>query len=196
VFVVQAKWAKLRRMGKRGAGRPSSSKANGATDAHQGFRVHRAFTIILGIVGGLMFAPLSLAWPLDLLRGGSVTDGAEVMIVVTAVGCTGLAFVARFIVRPRLVLTGDELHENRLFRSIAIPLSAVTSIDRVAGRIEGVKPKHVDTLYLFRGHPEKPWVVDLGFVDEPTKFMAALSTRCQATQGHYTPRNAPPWARG
>lgn len=160
------------------------------------FRVAQASAVIVGLVGGLIFLPPSLAWPLDILRGGSVTDGADVMGIVTGIGWTGLAIVVRHIVRPRLVLTGGELTENGFFLSRTIPLSEVTSIDRVEGREQRAKPIHVDTLYLFRGHPKKPWVIELGWVAKPSAFIAALRAECSVTYGQYTPQSAPPWARG
>ncbi|MDP1829521.1 MAG: hypothetical protein Q8L48_40010 [Archangium sp.] len=158
--------------------------------------MHRTFAILMGVVGGLIFLPPSIVWPLDLLRGGSVTDGADVLVKVTGVGWAGLALIVRFLIRPRLELTASELRENRLFFSTAIPLSALTSIERVAGRINTGKPSRVDQLYLFRAHPEKRWVIDLGFVDAPDTFMAALLGRVRVNCANYTPRDAPPWARG
>lgn len=160
------------------------------------FRVHRAFAILMGVVGGLMFLPPSVAWPLDLLRGGSVTDGVEVMVIVTAVGWAGLALVVRFIMRPRLELTTSELREHRLFFSTSIPFSGLTSLDRVSGRLTTSKPSRIDELHLFRAQPEKRWVVDLGFVEAPEKFMAALLGRVRVRCANYTPRDAPPWTRG
>ncbi|MDP3154557.1 MAG: hypothetical protein Q8N23_17900 [Archangium sp.] len=160
------------------------------------FRVHRTFAILMGVVGGLIFLPTAVSWPLDLLRGGSVTDGADVLVIVTGVGWAGLALIARFITRPRLELSDSELRENRLFLSTAIPLSDLTSIERVSGRLNTGKPSRVDALYLFRAHPEKRWVVDLGFVDAPEKFMAALLGRVRLKCANYTPRDAPPWTRG
>ncbi len=160
------------------------------------FRVNRTFAILLGVVGGLIFLPPSVAWPLDLLRGGSVTDGADVLVIVTGVGWAGLALIARFIWRPRLELTASELRENRLFFSTAIPLSGLTSLDRVSGRLTASKPSRVDELHLFRAQPEKRWVIDLGFVDAPEKFMAALLGRVRLKCANYTPRDAPPWTRG
>ncbi len=162
----------------------------------RGFQIDRGLAITVGIVGALMFVPPSIVWPLDLLRGGSVTDGAETLVIVTGVGWAGLALVVRFIWRPRLVLTFGELRENRFFLTTTIPLSAVTSIDRVEGRVDSVRPVRADTLYLFRGHPEKPWVIDLVFVGSPERFMSDLLGRCRVTYGNYTPQNAPPWARG
>jgi hypothetical protein len=160
------------------------------------FSITRGFVIIAGTVGGLVFVPPSVVWPLDLLRGAPVTDGAEVLTVVTAIGWTGLTLLVRAIVRPRLVFSGGELRENRFLASRTMLLSAVTSVDRVRGRVNAVKPRRVDELYLFRGHPEKPWVIDLGLVEEPNQFMNALRVRCRVTYGSYTPQNAPPWARG
>ena len=160
------------------------------------FSMNRSFVIIGGAVGGLICLGPSVAWPLGVLRGESVTDGAGVLAVVTALGWTGMTLLVRAIVGPRLVLSGGELRENRFLSSRTIPLSAVTSVDRVAGRVDAVKPRRFDELYLFRGHREKPWVIDLGMVEEPTQFMNALRARCRVTYGSYSPQEAPPWARG
>lgn len=171
-------------------------KPPGDGTGDQRFRVNRVLAIIVGIVGGLMFLGPSVAWPLDAVRGKPVGDGAGIMLVVTALGWAGLALLVRFIVRPRLVLLRGELLENELFFTRRIPLSAVRSIDRLKGRIDTAKPRSVDTLFLFRAHPEQPWQVDLALVEEPERFLSALRGQCPVAYGNYVPQNAPPWLRG
>lgn len=179
---------------KKSAQRVSEKPGDGPGD--QRFRLNRALVILVGSVGGLLFVPPSVAWPLSVLRGESVGDGKGILLIVTALGWAGLALTVRFVVRPRLVLRRGELLANKFFFTQRIPLSAVRSIDRLKGAIAAVKPGRVDTLFLFRAHPEQPWQVDLALVDEPDKFVSALRGQCPVAYGSYTPQNAPEWLRG
>lgn len=162
--------------------------------AEQRFRVASIFALLIGGIGGLVFAPMALAWPLSIVQG-TATGDLGALPQVTVVGWGGLALVLRFVLRPRLVLRDGVLRENRLFLSRRMPLSAVRSMDRVEGRVDTGRGARVDTIYLFREHPHAPWVVDLVMVDAPTQFMAALKRQCRVPCGNYSPKNAPPWAR-
>lgn len=166
------------------------SRAGGATKDLR-LRVRPTFAIIVGVVGAAIFFPMAVAWPLDMLRQGRLDEDGPV--AVTVIGWSGLALIARFVFRSRVVVTTDTLVEQRFLFSRRIPLAAVTSIDRCQGK---VARQRIDDLYLFRGHPQRPWVVDLEFVAGPERLLAELRARCKVTFADYTPQTAPPWLRG
>lgn len=143
--------------------------------AVQRFSVNRAFAVIVGLVGGMMFVPPSVVWALDALQHPQVADRAFTLLIVTAIGWLGLALTVRFIVRPRLVLLPGVLVENRFFFSKRMRLEEVTSIDRTQGKWGRGR---FDDLTLSRAHPHRAWAIDLGLVDRPESAVSALRNRC------------------
>jgi hypothetical protein len=153
------------------------------------FRLALGLQVLVGAVGGLMFLPMALVWPIDLVRNPFTTDGIEVLSIVTAIGWAGLGLTIRLMRRPRLVLNEGELVRNGWLRSERMPLSAVKSIDRKRGRSH---QRYTDELSLFRGHPEQPWVIELLGLAEPETFVHAVAKACGVRHRSFSPKDAPP----